>query len=216
MENMINIREVGKEVSERTYYNLIGAFLSYGFIVNIIMVATLGTFARSINSALFIVGYFISCFLGCVIMNKYDNALLGFIGYNMIVVPIGLLLAMALPDYNLNDIAFAFFTTLIVTIGMIVVSNIKPAFFRDLGSGLLVSLTLLIVVEVILALFGLFPGWIDVIACGIFCLYIGYDWVRAGENYKSVSTAILISADLYLDIINLFISILNIKSSSDD
>ena len=64
-----------------------------------------------------------------------------------------------------------------------------------------------------MAILGVFTGWINFIACLIFSLYIGYDWVKAGDNYKSTTTAVLAAADLYLDIINLFIRILNIKDS---
>ena len=54
-----------------------------------------------------------------------------------------------------------------------------------------------------MAILGVFTGWINFIACLIFSLYIGYDWVKAGDNYKSTTTAVLAAADLYLDIINL-------------
>lgn len=214
MKDVISLkRRIGTEVSERTYYNLIGLFLSYGFIVNILMVAFLGDFARTMHIGAFLIFYFVSSIAGIVIMNKSKSTLTSFIGYNLLVTPIGLLLASALPNYKLSDIAFAFGTTLFVTMGMIIISNIKPKVFRNMGSGLLISLLLLIIVEIIMAILGVFTGWINFIACLIFSLYIGYDWVKAGDNYKSTTTAVLAAADLYLDIINLFIRILNIKDS---
>lgn len=206
-------RRIGTEVSERTYYNLIGANLAYGFIMNMLMVAFLGDYARHMNMIVFLILYFISCFAGIIIMGSSESTIVSFIGYNLLVLPVGLLLASALPDYNLNDIAFAFGETLFITIVMIIVSNIKPNWFAHMGKALLIALTTFIIVEVILALFGYFPGWLDVICVGIFTLYIGYDWAKAQEYYRSTCTATLVAASLYLDIINIFVRLLNIKSN---
>lgn len=208
-------RIVGKEVSERTYYNLIGMNIAYGFIVNMLMVAFLGDFARHINPFLFIICYFISCFAGTAIMANSNTAIKSFLGYNLLVVPVGLLIASALPDYNINDIAFAFGETLVITIIMIIVANIKPEWFENLGKVLLISLLVFIIVELTMGIFGFFPGWMDFICVGIFTLYIGYDWSTAHKYHKSACTATLVAASLYLDIINIFLRLLNIKSSSD-
>lgn len=216
MQKMVNIeRKIGTEVSERTFFNLIGGFLCYGFIINMIMVATLGDFARNLNMVVFLIGYFISCIIGAILINKTDNVVVSFIGYNLLVLPIGLLLASALPDYNIKDISFAFLTTGLVTLGMIIISNIKPKVFRKMGMGLFISLLLLILVECVFLLFGVHQGFTNYIACAIFSLYIGYDWVKANDSYKSIGNSILMAANLYLDIVNLFLRILNIKSSDD-
>lgn len=211
----IMLEQIGKEVSDRTYYNTIGGLLSYGFIVNMIMVATMGDMVRTVNIWAFLIAYFVSCFAGSMLIFSSRSAVVEFIGYNLIVIPIGALLAICLPEYNLNDIAAAFATTLVVTFAMIIISNLNPNWFRSLGKGLLTSLFLLIVVECVFAILGFYSTIIDIIACGIFCLYIGYDWVKASENYKSINTAIMAAASLYLDIINLFIRILSIISGSN-
>lgn len=205
-------RIVGKEISERKYYNLIGANLAYGLILNIIMVATLGDMARHMNMWLFLIFYFVACFAGTLMMAASNNAVTSFIGYNLVVIPVGLLLASALPSYNLNDIAFAFVEALGVTAIMIIVANIKPDWFRGMGKSLLTALLAFIFVEIIMMLFGVDFIWMDFIAVGIFTLLVGYDWSVAQDYHKSSITAILVASSLYLDIINLFLRLLNIKS----
>lgn len=206
-------KHIGKEISTKKYYNLISTFLCYGFIVNMLMVANLGDFARTIHPLLFILIYLITTFIGVIIMSNSKNSFITFIGYNFIILPVGLLLATCLPSFSLNDIAWAFGITLIVTLGIMIISNIFPNIFRSMGKGLFISLLLILVIEISLLLFGIHLGWIDYICCIIFSLYIGYDWVKAGDNYKSTTTAILAAANLYLDIINLFLRLLNIKSN---
>lgn len=205
-------RTVGKEITERKYYNLIGLNLAYGLIANMLLVAMFGDVARHMNMLVFILIYFLSCFGGTMLMAGSNNTVTSFIGYNMIVIPVGLLLAVALPSYNLNDIAFAFGEALAVTTIMIIISNTKPNVFRKMGSALVTALLAFIVVECILLLFGFDFILMDFIAVGIFTLLVGYDWAMAQEYYKSSVTAILVASSLYLDIVNLFLRLLNIKS----
>ena len=51
---------------------------------------------------------------------------------------------------------------------------------------------------------------------GIFSLYIGYDWARANTCARTVDNAIDLAANLYLDIINLFLRILEIMGKRKD
>jgi len=53
-------------------------------------------------------------------------------------------------------------------------------------------------------------GIIDWIVVLIFCGYIGYDWGRANNIPRTVDNAVDSAAELYMDIINLFLRILRI------
>ena len=44
----------------------------------------------------------------------------------------------------------------------------------------------------------------------IFCGYIGLDWCRAQRYPKTLDNAIDSAADIYLDVVNLFIRVLSI------
>ena len=205
-------RVIGREVSERKYYNLIGLNLGYGLIVNMLMVAFLGDSVRHINMLVFLLIYFASAFAGIALMASSNNVVTSFIGYNMVVLPVGTLLAIALPSYYLNNIAFAFIEALAITFIMIVISNVKPNVFRKMGSALLTALIGFVIVELLLLIFGFDLMLMDIIAVGIFTLLIGYDWAVAQDYHKSSVTAILVASSLYLDVINLFLRLLNIRS----
>jgi FtsH-binding integral membrane protein len=59
-------------------------------------------------------------------------------------------------------------------------------------------------------------GIIDYVSAGIFSLYIGYDMFRATEASRSVGSSLKIAVALYLDIINLFMSVLSILGNDND
>ena len=50
----------------------------------------------------------------------------------------------------------------------------------------------------------------------IFCGYIGLDWNRAQMYPKTVDNAIDSAADIYLDVVNLFVRILSITGKRRD
>ena len=79
-----------------------------------------------------------------------------------------------------------------------------------MGPTLFISLGIGLFGEIISMLFG-YTGnvfnWIFVI---IFSLYIGYDWHKAQMYPKTLDNAVDSALDLYLDIINLFIRLLNL------
>ena len=92
-----------------------------------------------------------------------------------------------------------------------------PNVFARLGGVLFASLMAL----VILRLVSLFvpslaaAGWIEWLAAGIFTLYIGYDCHRAMAIPATGRNALDVAISLYLDIINLFLTILRLLSPRD-
>lgn len=149
--------------------------------------------------------------LGIVIAVKSDNPFISFLGYNMIVVPFGIILGPAINQYSPDVIRNAFGITAGITFLMGFAGTIFPNFFSKLGPVLFLSLFGLVIVGIaqifIPALrFGLY----DYIGAGVFSLYIGYDMYRANNMPKTIDNAVDVSVDLYLDIINLFLYILRI------
>ena len=101
--------------------------------------------------------------------------------------------------------------TAIVTGVMLVASTLYPQMFLGLGRTLGFALITVIIVQVVMALFFHTSSTvIDWIVVMIFCGYIGYDWSVANQYQKTVDNAVDSAADLYLDIINLFLRILRI------
>lgn len=211
--NKENILLNSKDTIEVVQYNkIIGGMLLYGFLLNILLIFVAREFFMSINPIIFLIGYFVLAIGGSIIVNWSDNPALSFLGYNMICIPIGAVLAICIPSYPTESIVSAVVVTALVTLSMIILSIKFKDFFSKLGTVLIVTLIISFVIELIATLFG-YGGnifnWLFVI---IFSLYIGYDWYRAQEQPKTVDNAVDVAVSLYLDIINLFIRLLEILS----
>lgn len=202
-------------ITTNTYNIIIGAVVLYGFIVNAIMIATCGDLFVNMNPIALFVGYFVLCLLG-IFITRSTNPIASFIGYNFVVVPIGALLSVCLPMYDTADILSAFVVTGIVVVIMIAISASFPKLFSKMGGALFVALLVSFVAEIIASMFG-YGGdvfnWIFVV---LFSLYIGYDWHKAQVYPKTIDNAVDSALDIYLDIINLFVRLLEIFSKSKD
>lgn len=199
-----------------TAYNLvIGGCLLYGFVVNALMVKFLSPLFMDMNPIIFLIGYFVLCFVG-IFMSRSKSPLMSFIGYNLVVVPIGALLAISLPNYDPSLILSAIIITGIVVAIMTVLATLLPNLFAKMGTALFIALSVSLIAQFIAMLLG-YGGyafnWIFVV---IFSLYIGFDWFRAQQYPKSLDNAIDCVLDLYLDIINLFLRILQLLSRKRD
>ncbi|MDH0446738.1 Bax inhibitor-1 family protein [Shewanella bicestrii] len=194
-------------------YNLvIGLTLLWGFAVNYMMVSHIDPEAiASVNPWIFFIGYFASCFFGIYLFQSSSNPLVSFIGYNFVVVPFGLIINMVVSQYDPELVTEAIRITGLVTIAMMCLGTLFPAFFQKIAGVLTMALLLVIVVELIeIFIFNTHHGILDWIVVVIFCGYIGYDWGRANQIPKTVDNAVDSAAALYMDIINLFLRILRI------
>lgn len=206
--------QVSDTISDRAFNLIMGVVLLYGFALNWYMVVNIPVESlQAIPMWGFLIGYFVSCLLGVVLFQASDNPAVSFLGYNFIVVPIGLVLNLVLVQYDTNLIVSAMQVTTMVTFGMIVLGTLFPSFFMGIGNILFWSLLLAIVAELIMIfVFKVDLTIMDWIVAVIFCGYIGFDWAKAQEGPKTVDKAVDGAASLYLDIINLFLRILEIMS----
>ncbi|MHC2148653.1 Bax inhibitor-1 family protein [Pseudomonas sp. 210_17 TE3656] len=202
------------QISANAYNLILGAVLLWGFAVNWYLVTIVpADVIKAIPMLLFLAGYMITTLTGVAIIFKSEKPLYSFLGYNLIVVPIGLLLVIVLPDYSHQNIIKAVQTTALLTVGMMLLGSAFPGFFKRIEASLFIALVVTIVVELGQAwLFGTHLAAMDWIVAAIFCGYIGVDWGRANQIERSVDNAIDSAASLYLDIINLFLRILRIMS----
>ena len=210
------LRDGDIEISERAYNLLIGGVLLWGFLLNYLIVKYWGgsvmRFAYRNGTAPIIIGYLI-CALTGTFMTRSESPVLSFIGYNLIAVPVGILLCLALNGYDSAIIAQAVMITGGITLVFLIAAMIYPDFFLSLGRVLLTGLTVLIIGEIVCAIF--FPAvsfaWLG---AGLFALFIGYDWARCSVCACTVDNAVDAAANLYLDIINLFLRVLEILGKS--
>lgn len=211
-----------QELSAQAYNYVLGGTLLYGFLVNCFMIKFCFSSILSLaeNPVIFYLMYFVMVIVGSLMVNGSSNPVISFIGYNLIVVPLGLVLSLVLNAYAMagysSTITMAFGITALVTIAMMLAASIVPDFFLSLGRTLFFTLLVTVIIEVILSLTGHGLGVIDYVVVLIFCGYIGYDWARANACAKTVDNAIDSAAELYVDIVNLFLRILRILARNSN
>ncbi|MBQ9131947.1 MAG: US12 family protein [Clostridia bacterium] len=204
------------QISLKAYNLIVGATILYGFVVNVVTVLL----ARNVLISLldrflwfpfaFLAGYFVMAICGSILAMRSNRPIWSFVGYNLIVFPIGAVLALLLPFYASRYILLAVVLTGIVTVIMLVLSMTFPKLFSRLGPSLLLALGVGILAEVGAGLLGFDGTLLDILFVVLFSLYIGYDWHRAKAYPKTVDNAIDSAVDLYLDIINIFTRLLDI------
>ena len=204
-----------RELSNKQYNIVIGLILLWGFAVNAIMCAFFPHVFATWNPTTVLIGYFVVAIAGICMSEFSDNPIMSFIGYNLVVLPVGVVLSISLQDYLMSTIVETFILTTLITLLMIVISSIKPEIFESLGTTLFICLSGVIVIEFIMMITGFgTPQWWDWLVALLFCGYIGYDWSKAQQERKTLDNAVDSAVGLYLDIINLFIRLLG--SSDDD
>ena len=203
-------------IPRRTFNMIMGGTLGYGILLNILMCKYCVQFALSLNPMILIIGYLILGFAGTQIARRSDNPVFSFLGYNMLVVPFGLVLSIVIKSYGGIDadvVTHAFVITLEITALMAVLAVLMPEFMEKLSGFLTISLLSLLVVYIIEALLGRASILVSYISAAIFSLYIGYDIHKAQSAPSTVDSAIDQALNVYLDVINLFMHILRISGS---
>jgi FtsH-binding integral membrane protein len=202
----------GVEISPTAYNLTIGLVLCWGFFVNYLMVQNIPAEpVLAINQWVFLIGYIACIFGGTWICSSSNNPVISFAGYNLIVVPLGLVLVRFLYFFDAEVISQAFLATGLVTGSMMMLSMMYPAFFLSIGRGLFVAFIVAFIVEIGIAVFtGASPPIFDWIFVMIFSGYIGYDWARAQKLPKTLDNAVDSAAALYVDIVILFIRLVRI------
>lgn len=208
-------------ITSRRFYVVIFTVLAWGFLVNAAMVYLLGDAmiqaAHAIKWWMLLLAYLVPTFVGIYIAVRSTNPLISFLGYNLVVLPIGLTLAMIIPTAPVYVITKAMGLTAMVTLTMMVLAMTVPQLFLGMARTLLVSLLVGLLAEVIatflLGYRGFLFDWFFVI---IFSCYIGYDVARAQAFPKTLDNAVDCALDIYIDIVNLFIRLLCIFSRSNN
>ena len=208
----------GEIISDRAYNGTIAVVLLWGLLVNYLLCRFVGTAIFTINPIALLVGYVVLAFGGIIIAAKSHSPLVSFLGYNMVVIPFGLIITLMVETYGGIGSAVvtdAFLYTLLISVGMMACVMIAPGFFAKLGGALGAVLIGLILCEVVLLILGVRQSVTDWIAAGLFSLYIGYDIYRSQQFPKTLDNAVDSALDIYMDIANLFIRILDILGHKD-
>lgn len=195
---------------------MIGLTIASGLVLNILMARYLMVPILSMNIAVMIIAYFVVS-IGCMlIIYKSPNPVISYVAFLGLSAAMGLLLTWVVSMYNIGTVTIAFVITGLITLLMMVISSIYPAFFMSIGRALFIALIGTLVIEVIFRLLiGFDMQIMDYIVALIFSGYIGYDWAKAQRYPKTYDNAVDSAADIYVDIVNLFVRVLSIVGRRD-
>jgi FtsH-binding integral membrane protein len=204
----------GTELSRRAYNAVIGAVLAIGLIINAAMAQYLPASAFEIMVAYpwaVIIGFLVVAIGSVFVIYKSDNPVVSFIGFIVLSAAFGYLVASAVQSYTETTVTRAFMLTAAISLAMVVAATIAPGIFARMGSALFAALVITLIAEVATILIThTDPIAFDFIFVIIFSLYIGYDWQKAQSYPPTYDNAVDSAADIYVDIVNLFLRLLAI------
>ena len=207
----------GTMLSENMYNAAIGLTIIWGLLVNVIMAALLQRYVLGIDVRVVLVLYLVLSFGSMFLVYKSQSPALSFVGFTGLAIGMGLLLTFMISTYTSSSVYNAFIMTGIIVVIMLIVSTLYPSFFLGLGRTLGLALIATLVVELVGGLLLRLPlSILDYFVVIIFAGYIGFDWAKAQQYPHTLNNAVDSAADIYVDIINIFVRILSIIGKKDD
>ena len=206
------------EVTAGLYNLIIGGVLLWGLLIVALITHFFGAFiSNEINYIVLIILYFVMSFAGSFIVHKSKNPAISFLGFTILAAGMGMLLSVVLIYYPSSTIMTAFLITMIITGSMMVAGMLFPQFFFSIARVLFFALIVAVIASFVTALLGRNLIWLDYIIIVIFSGFIGFDWARAQQYPKNLDNAIDSAADIFIDVINIFIRVLSIlgRKSND-
>lgn len=205
------------QISSRTYNAIMCGTLLWGFLANVLMVAFLAApvmnLAMRVGPLWLFVGYIVLALVGIMMSARSSSPVVSFIGFNLLVLPMGVMLCLLVPGLPVAVVTKALLLTGIVTATMVLLGIVQPILFLSMGRTLFIAFIAAFIAELVATFLFHYNGtafdWIFVI---LFSGYIGYDVAKAQIYPKTVDFAIDCALDIYIDIIGLFIRLLSLLS----
>ena len=146
------LQEVSEDklITSKKYNMIMSGAIFYGIALNALLCVLLGDAITKISIWAILIPYFVFTIIGVIMTIKSSNPLISFIGYNFVVIPVGVTLSAVISEYGglaSNIVMEAFVYTAIVTAVMIVLSMMFPDFFSRLGAVLLTCLIVFIIIQ---------------------------------------------------------------------
>lgn len=207
-------------ISTRTFYMVMTAFLFWGFFgtAGVAHFAIKYPFVLNFWQAL-VLGIGVPL-LGIVMAFKSENTIISFIGYNLVVIPFGVLLCSIMYQHSPVIIRNIFGLTAGIGVFMGSIGAIFPNFFKQIERSLWLGLSALAWVGIVaISIPSLHIGGAEYLGTEIFALYIGYNMHRAYEMPKTIDNTldvcICMYVDVYIDIINMLLNMLRSLRKSE-
>ena len=104
-----------------------------------------------------------------------------------------------------------------IAVAMLATVIVFPRAFEKIGAALGVALVGIILCGLVMLLIsGRQPIWMSYAAAGLFSLYLGYDIYRSQQYPKTIKNAVASALDIYLDLANIFLRLLEIMGKNKD
>lgn len=204
-------KQEGIIVTARIYNLLIGAVLLFGIGINMAMALYLQNTIAQMSPILMLIIYFGGSLASLFIVYKSDNPAVSFVGFTGLSISMGVAVTYIISYYQWGDVSLAFLMTGLSTALMLLLATAFPRFFLGLGRTLFMALIATIVIEIIFRIIlHMEMAWMDYVVALLFAGYIGYDWSKAQQYPKTIDNAIDSAADIFVDIIGLFLRLLAI------
>lgn len=207
-------------LSRRAYHFLTGAIVA----ASLMIIGLEYTYClsnpwtiESLNLA-FVIACYVVPFAGIIIMALAGREHLGLmvVGYCMVTLTLGFLMAIVLTEYTAASIQRAILITAIIAISFATLGFAWPQLFRRIFPICVAALGIMIIIEIVMMFLSIPSGWNDWVVIVIFCGLIGYDFYQAATDEPTVENAIWYACEIYLDLINIFLRVLNITGHSRD
>lgn len=213
-----------RRLTRKQYNIILSATMAWGFILDFIICAALrNTISDFISQMgwgsvlISIIAYFVISFAAIAVIHRSNNAAVSLGGFTVLAAVMGIMLAVIVSAYSGNSIATAFFATAIVCLVTGLIASMYPDFFTSIARGLFIALLAAVIAELVIVLItGTIPMITSIAVVLIFSGYFGYDLVKAQRYIPTADNAIDSAADIYIDVINLFIRLLYIFGSRND
>lgn len=218
-ETQLSNQQSTATISRRAYNLLTFGMVTISFLITWGMYqfvesgALFRTFS-AINPVVLLIVYLVGSFGGIIIMSvgkKNQSVPASLIGYALFTLTFGGTLALALTHYDIGTISYAFGITACVS-GIFLVAGVTfPEVFSKIGRMLVIALLAVIVVEFVAVIFFHADQTIfDYLVIAIFCGFLGYDAYCMSMDVPTVPNAIFYASDIYIDIVNILIRVLQI------
>lgn len=207
-------------LSRNAFLGLSGALTAYSLLLNAAVTAWAMKAVTHLG-LLPMIAVLILPFVGSFMVSRTKSIGWAILGLHLVVVPYGVLLGPVIEAY-VRAGAFplvqrALMLTGCVTGIMTILGLMYPRLFSRLGGVLFGGLIALLIIRLVQMFVTSLQGatWVEWLAAGIFTLYLGYDWYRASVIPANLRNAIVIAVELYLSILNLFLTVLRLVSRRD-
>ena len=131
-------------------------------------------------------------------------------GFALFTLTFGFSTSFILSAYSLEAISVAFGATAGIMVVFGAAGFLFPRFFAKIQGVLVTALLAIIVVELVLALMGVHQNILDMVVVLVFCGFIGFDVYQSQAVAPTLNNAVWYAVELYLDVINVFVRLLEI------